>query len=69
MIYARFRHSARESYCVIQGEHIYELEGEIFAAEPGVYGQDLNWGIRIENNYLVTKTGVQNLLNASMELV
>ncbi len=31
MIYARFRHSARESYCVIQGEHIYELEGEIFA--------------------------------------
>jgi Xaa-Pro dipeptidase len=45
------------------------MEGEIFAAEPGVYGQDLNWGIRIENNYLVTKSGVQNLLNAPMEMV
>jgi Xaa-Pro aminopeptidase len=44
------------------------LEGEIFAAEPGVYGQDIQWGIRIENNYLVTKSGVQNLLNAPMTL-
>src|SRR3989454_8878895 len=30
MIYARFRHSAREAYGVIEGEHIYELEGDIF---------------------------------------
>ena len=30
MIYARFRHSARESYGIVQGEHIYKLEGEIF---------------------------------------
>src|SRR5439155_17909044 len=45
------------------------IEGEVFTAEPGVYGQDLNWGIRIENNYLVTKTGVRNLLNSPMELV
>ncbi len=30
MIYARFHHSAREAYGVIQGEHIYELEGEMF---------------------------------------
>jgi 2-keto-4-pentenoate hydratase/2-oxohepta-3-ene-1,7-dioic acid hydratase in catechol pathway len=30
MIYAHFRHSAREAYGVIEGEHIYELEGDIF---------------------------------------
>jgi Xaa-Pro aminopeptidase len=45
------------------------LEGEVFAAEPGVYGEDLNWGVRIENNYLVTRAGVQNLLNSPMGLV
>jgi len=45
------------------------MEGEVFACEPGVYGEDINWGIRIENNYVVTKTGVQNLLNSPMELV
>jgi 2-keto-4-pentenoate hydratase/2-oxohepta-3-ene-1,7-dioic acid hydratase in catechol pathway len=30
MIYARFRHGVREAYGVIEGEHIYELEGDIF---------------------------------------
>lgn len=37
------------------------LEGEIFTAEPGYYAPDLRAGIRIENQYLVTATGVQNL--------
>lgn len=45
------------------------LEGEFFTAEPGQYGLEINGGIRIENNYLVTKTGVQNLTEFSMELV
>jgi len=44
------------------------LEGEVFAAEPGLYGDDLRGGIRIENNYLVTSTGVKLLLNAPMSL-
>ena len=44
------------------------MEGEVFAAEPGVYSPELNAGIRIENNYLVTSTGVRNLLNSPMEL-
>ena len=30
MIYARFRHCAREAHGIIEGEHVYELEGEIF---------------------------------------
>ena len=36
------------------------LEGEVFAAEPGLYGPELAGGIRVENNYLVTATGVEN---------
>jgi Xaa-Pro aminopeptidase len=43
------------------------IEGEIFAAEPAIYGPDLGGGIRIENNYLVTATGVTPLLNAPMD--
>lgn len=44
------------------------IEGEIFTAEPGLYGPHINGGIRIENDYLVTADGVTNLLNCSMEL-
>jgi Xaa-Pro dipeptidase len=36
-------------------------EGEVFTAEPGMYGPELNAGMRIENQYLVTATGVENL--------
>jgi Xaa-Pro dipeptidase len=45
------------------------MEGEVFAAEPGLYGLELAGGIRIENNYLVTASGVENLLSSPMELV
>ena len=45
-----------------------EVEDEIFTAEPGLYGPHINGGIRIENDYLVTATGVTNLLNAPVEL-
>jgi Xaa-Pro aminopeptidase len=44
------------------------MEGEIFTAEPGQYGEELRGGIRIENAYLVTKTGVENLVKSPMEL-
>jgi Xaa-Pro dipeptidase len=36
-------------------------EGDVFTAEPGMYGPDLRAGMRIENQYLVTRTGVENL--------
>jgi Xaa-Pro aminopeptidase len=45
------------------------IEGEFFACEPGIYGENLRGGIRIENNYLVTPAGVENLLNSPTELV
>jgi Xaa-Pro aminopeptidase len=44
------------------------LEGEVFTAEPGVYAKELRGGIRIENQYLVTKDGVKNLTPFSTEL-
>jgi Xaa-Pro aminopeptidase len=45
------------------------IEGEIFTAEPGLYGPHLRGGIRIENDYLVTAEGVRNLLNYPLGLV
>lgn len=36
-------------------------EGDVFTAEPGLYGPDLRAGIRLENDYLVTADGVENL--------
>lgn len=36
-------------------------EGEVFTAEPGIYGGELKGGLRIENQYLVTHDGVTNL--------
>ena len=44
------------------------MEGEVFAAEPALYGPSLRAGIRIENNYLVTGTGVEPLLDVPMDL-
>ena len=44
------------------------MEGEVFAAEPGVYGEDLKSGIRIENDYVVTKDGVERLIDSPMDL-
>jgi Xaa-Pro aminopeptidase len=45
------------------------LEGEVFTAEPGMYATELRAGLRIENQYLVTATGVENLTPFPMELV
>jgi Xaa-Pro aminopeptidase len=44
------------------------IEGEIFTAEPGIYDAELSAGIRIENQYLVTKSGVENLVRFPLEL-
>lgn len=37
------------------------IEGEVFTAEPGLYGPELAGGLRIENQYLVGRDGVTNL--------
>ncbi|REK05420.1 MAG: aminopeptidase P family protein [Planctomycetota bacterium] len=43
-------------------------EGEVFAVEPGLYGEPLRAGIRLENNYLVTADGVELLTPFPLEL-
>jgi Xaa-Pro aminopeptidase len=43
-------------------------EGEVFTAEPGLYGPQLRAGIRLENDYLVTATGVELLSDFSLDL-
>jgi len=43
-------------------------EGDVFTAEPGLYDPQLAAGMRIENNYRVTASGVERLTNFSMEL-
>jgi len=44
------------------------MEGEVFTAEPGLYSPELRGGIRIENQYLVTETGIQNLVDSPTAL-
>jgi len=43
-------------------------EGETFTAEPGLYAPELQAGMRIENDYLVTRDGVECLTNFSLKL-
>ncbi len=43
-------------------------EGDVFTAEPGLYGEELHAGMRLENDYLVTADGVQLLTPFPMQL-
>jgi Xaa-Pro aminopeptidase len=43
-------------------------EGEVFACEPGLYAERYRFGLRLENNYLVTADGVELLSDFPMEL-
>ncbi|MCA9073912.1 MAG: aminopeptidase P family protein [Planctomycetaceae bacterium] len=43
-------------------------EGDTFTAEPGLYVENLCAGIRLEQDYLVTRDGVERLTNFSLEL-
>lgn len=42
--------------------------GDVFTAEPGLYAPELRAGMRIENDYLVTETGVEKLNQYPLEL-
>jgi Xaa-Pro dipeptidase len=43
-------------------------DGEVFTCEPGLYSPELAAGMRIENQYLVTPDGVENLTPFPMDL-
>ena len=38
-------------------------EGMVFTIEPGIYIREENMGIRLENNYLISKDGNVNLMS------
>lgn len=42
--------------------------GEVLAIEPGLYGESLKGGIRLEENYLVTENGVKKLSTCPLEM-
>ena len=42
--------------------------GDVFTAEPGLYTPQLEAGMRIENNYRVTESGVELLTDFTVEL-
>jgi Xaa-Pro dipeptidase len=43
-------------------------EGMVLTVEPGIYMKEFDSGVRIENNILITKSGVEILSDFSMEL-
>jgi Xaa-Pro aminopeptidase len=42
--------------------------GDVFTCEPGLYAPELKAGMRLENDYLVTEKGIENLSPFPMEL-
>lgn len=44
-------------------------EGDVIAFEPGLYGEGLRAGIRLENNYLITSDGFRQLSHFPLDLV
>jgi Xaa-Pro aminopeptidase len=48
-------------------DEVFE-EGDVFTAEPGLYAPELRAGLRLENDYLVTASGVERLSPFPLEL-
>lgn len=42
--------------------------GDVVAVEPGLYGQELRAGLRLEENYLITETGCERLSQYPLDL-
>jgi Xaa-Pro dipeptidase len=43
-------------------------EGDVFTLEPGLYGEDICGGVRLEENYLVTASGITRLSSFPLDL-
>lgn len=43
-------------------------EGDLVAFEPGLYGEPLRGGVRLENNYLITDSGFRKLSHFPLDL-
>jgi Xaa-Pro aminopeptidase len=52
---------------IAESEDVFEV-GDVITLEPGVYTSALQGGIRLEDNYVVGETGIENLFDFPMEL-
>lgn len=43
--------------------------GDVFTMEPGLYSKELNAGIRLEQNYLLTEKGLERLTSFPLTLI
>lgn len=48
-------------------DDVYEV-GDVFTVEPGLYGEELRGGIRLEQDYRVTAEGIERLTTFPLEL-
>lgn len=48
-------------------DDVFEV-GDVFTCEPGLYAPELKAGMRLENDYLVTESGIENLSDFPMQL-
>ena len=61
-------HHGHEAPRIIPGsDDIFEV-GDVIALEPGIYGEELQGGIRLEDNYVVREHGLENLFDFPREL-
>jgi Xaa-Pro dipeptidase len=61
-------HHGHEAPRIIPGsDDIFEV-GDVIALEPGIYGEALRGGIRLEDNYVVHEHGLENLFDFPREL-
>lgn len=49
-------------------EGIFEV-GDVFSCEPGAYCDELRFGIRLENTFLITESGVESLSEYPLNLI
>lgn len=42
--------------------------GDVFTCEPGLYGEALRGGVRVEDNFVITASGAQRLSSHSLDL-
>ena len=49
-------------------EGVFEV-GNVFSCEPGAYSEELNHGVRLENTFHITESGVKNLSEYPLEII
>ncbi|MCC7498237.1 MAG: aminopeptidase P family protein [Bryobacterales bacterium] len=61
-------HHGHEAPRIIPGSEDMFEPGDVITLEPGLYGEALQGGIRLEDNYVVGEHGLENLFDFPMEL-